>query len=176
MSRSIKKNISWVGRKDGDLQAFHGLHYPTNEGFSYNSYLVREEKVALIDTVWAPYAQEFVENLEREIELQRIDFIIACHAEIDSSGALPALMERIPDTPIYCTASGVDSLVRPTLLEVEGIPSSDEDFVFGVPNRRVNDDPGDVLSADRSSHFKVLTCPIHVDGAILKSPPSVVPD
>lgn len=110
MTRLIKKNITWVGRKDGDLQAFHGLQFPTNEGFSYNSYLVREEKIALIDTVWAPYAQEFVANLEREIELQKIDFIIACHAEIDSSGALPALMERIPDTPIYCTAHGVDSL------------------------------------------------------------------
>lgn len=110
MTLSIKKNLIWVGQKDGDLQHFHGLDYPTNEGFSHNSYLIKEQKTALIDTVWSPYSQEFVANLKRHIELDKIDYIIANHAEIDRSGALPALMEQIPDTPIVCTANGVESL------------------------------------------------------------------
>ncbi len=54
--------------------------------------------------------KEFVENLSREINLKDIDFIVANHAEIDHSGALPELMRRIPDTPIYCTANGIKSL------------------------------------------------------------------
>ncbi|HZK01666.1 MAG TPA: flavodoxin domain-containing protein, partial [Anaerovoracaceae bacterium] len=64
----------------------------------------------LVDTVWAPFAQEFVDNLSKEIDLKSIDFIIANHGEVDHSGALPLLMEQIPDTPIYCTANAVKSL------------------------------------------------------------------
>ena len=54
--------------------------------------------------------EEFVENLAKEIELDSIDYIVANHGEVDHSGALPALMKRIPNTPIYCTANGVKSL------------------------------------------------------------------
>lgn len=57
-----------------------------------------------------PLAEEFVANLEKEIDLESIDYIIANHAEVDHSGALPDLMQRIPDVPIYCTANGVKSL------------------------------------------------------------------
>jgi len=64
----------------------------------------------LIDTVWAPFAEEFVDNLAKEIDLNKIDFIIANHGEVDHSGALPALMKLIPDKPIYCTANAVKSL------------------------------------------------------------------
>jgi flavorubredoxin len=64
----------------------------------------------LIETVWAPFAREFVENLQKEIDLAQIDYIIANHGEVDHSGALPELMRMIPDTPIYCTANAVKSL------------------------------------------------------------------
>jgi len=110
MAFQVKNNIHWVGKQDWELREFHGSEYSTHRGSSYNSYLIKEEKVALIDTVWLPFAQEFVDNLEKEIPLEQIDFIIANHAEIDHSGALPALMAKIPDTPIYCTENGVKSL------------------------------------------------------------------
>ena len=51
-----------------------------------------------------------MENLAQEIDLDKIDYIVANHGEIDHSGALPALMKHIPDTPIYCTANAVKSL------------------------------------------------------------------
>lgn len=110
MKAKIKGNIYWVGKIDWELRKFHGNEYSTHRGSSYNSYLVREEKVALIDTVWSPFAEEYVANLTNEIDPARIDFVVANHAESDHSGALPALMKRIPDTPIYCTANGVKSL------------------------------------------------------------------
>lgn len=106
----VKNNIKWVGKIDWELRKFHGDEYSTHKGSSYNSYLIKEEKVALIDTVWGPFAKEFVENLEKEIDLDKIDYVIANHAENDHSGALPLLMERIPDVPIYCTKNGVKSL------------------------------------------------------------------
>ncbi len=107
---NIKNNIFWVGKIDWMLKKFHGNELSTHKGSTYNSYLIKEEKIALIDTVWQPFAQEFINNLSKEINLKKIDFIIANHAEIDHSGALPKIMEKIPDTPIYCTSNGVKSL------------------------------------------------------------------
>jgi len=110
MKVTIKNNVTWVGKIDWQLRQFHGNEYSTHHGSSYNSYLIKEEKNVLIDTVWLPYGEEFVENLIKEIDINKIDYIIANHAEIDHSGGLPALMRYIPDTPIYCTANGAKSL------------------------------------------------------------------
>ncbi len=110
MSITVKNNIKWVGKIDWELRKFHGDEYSTHNGSSYNSYLVKEEKVALIETVWSPFAKEFVENLTKEIDLNQIDYVIANHAENDHSGALPLLTQQIPDVPIYCTKNGVKSL------------------------------------------------------------------
>ena len=106
----VKNNVSWVGKIDWELKKFHGDEYSTHRGSTYNSYLIREEKTVLIDTVWVPFAKEFVGNLSRLLDLSKIDYVIANHAESDHSGALPELMARIPETPIYCTANGVKSL------------------------------------------------------------------
>ncbi len=110
MNIPVKGNVCWVGKIDWELRKFHGNEYSTNQGSSYNSYLVREEKIALIDTVWRPYDKEFVENLEKEIPLEKIDFIVANHGEVDHSGALSELIRHIPDVPVYCTENAVKSL------------------------------------------------------------------
>ncbi|GAH38810.1 unnamed protein product, partial [marine sediment metagenome] len=86
-----------MGKIDWELRKFHGDEYSTHRGSTYNSYLIREEKNVLIDTVWMPFSKEFVKNLSNEIDLEKIDYVIANHAEIDHSGSLPELMERIPD-------------------------------------------------------------------------------
>jgi anaerobic nitric oxide reductase flavorubredoxin len=110
MKIQVKSNVSWVGKIDWELRKFHGDEYSTHRGSTYNSYLIEEEKVALIDTAWLPFAKEYVENLRKIIDLKKIDYVIANHAEIDHSGALPELMSHIPNTPIYCTANGIKSL------------------------------------------------------------------
>jgi len=110
MSMKINDHVTWVGKIDWELKKFHGEEYSTHRGSSYNSYLVRDKKTVLIDTVWMPFAKEFVQNLKKEIDLNEIDYIIANHAEVDHSGALPELMKEIPDTPIYCTKNGIKSL------------------------------------------------------------------
>ena len=110
MSFKIKNNVYWVGKIDWELQKFHGEEYSTHKGSTYNSYLVRDTRTALIDTVWSPFREEFVDQLSQEITLSDIDFIVANHAEPDHSGALPELMKAIPDKPIYCTANAIKSL------------------------------------------------------------------
>jgi len=110
MLREIKKNVYWVGKVDWEIRKFHGDEYSTHRGTSYNSYLVRDRKTALIDTVWSPFGSEFVRTMEKEVGLDKIDYVIANHAEPDHSGALAELLSRIPGTPIYCTANGAKSL------------------------------------------------------------------
>jgi len=111
MKKQVKGNVYWIGKMDWELETFHGADYTINHGSSQNAYLILEEKTILVDTVWKPHSTEFIENLEREIDLHTIDFIIANHGEIDHSGSLPALMAKIPNTPIYCTANAIKSLV-----------------------------------------------------------------
>lgn len=111
MIRNIKNNVDWVGKIDWELREFHGSDYSVNRGSSQNAYLIREEKTVLVDTVWLPHAMEFVDNLKQNIDLNSIDAIVINHGEVDHSGALPLLMKEIPNTPIYCTANAVKSLV-----------------------------------------------------------------
>ncbi|MBP2665546.1 MAG: beta-lactamase domain protein [Firmicutes bacterium] len=110
MAFTIKPGVTWVGKIDWELRKFHGEEYSTHRGSSYNFYLIQDEKTVLVDTVWLPFAKEFVHNLEQTVALASIDAIIMNHGEVDHSGSLPELMRHIPDTPIYCTANAVKSL------------------------------------------------------------------
>jgi len=107
MSFKINDTVTWVGKIDWELKTFHGDEYSTHKGSSYNSYLIKDEKTVLIDTVWEPFTNEFVANLKKEVDIQKIDYIVMNHSEVDHSGALVELMKEIPNTPIYCTKAGV---------------------------------------------------------------------
>ncbi|MBF1187787.1 MAG: anaerobic nitric oxide reductase flavorubredoxin [[Eubacterium] sulci] len=111
MSKRVTDKVTWVGKIDWELKKFHGDELSTMEGSSYNSYLIRDKKTVLIDTVWGPYDTEFVNRLKEEIDIKEIDYIVMNHNESDHSGTLPALMREIPDTPIYCTKKG-ESILR----------------------------------------------------------------
>jgi anaerobic nitric oxide reductase flavorubredoxin len=106
----IMDSVHWVGKVDWELRKFHGEEYSTMRGSTYNSFLVKDQKNALIDTVWAPFDKEYVQSLAATIDISSINYIIANHAEIDHSGSLPELMKLIPGTPIYCTKNGINSL------------------------------------------------------------------
>lgn len=110
MNIHVKNNIFWVGKRDWEVEHFHGKEFKMQRGTSYNSYLIREEKNVLIDTVDFRFRSDFVKNLSEEIDVKNIDAIVINHAEEDHAGALAELMALIPGTPIYCTANGVDSI------------------------------------------------------------------
>ncbi|TYO95359.1 anaerobic nitric oxide reductase flavorubredoxin [Desulfallas thermosapovorans] len=102
----IRDKIYWVGVKDWELKKFHGEEYSTHRGSTYNSYLIKDKKIALVDTVWTPFHEGFVEQLDKEVGLANIDLIVVNHTEQDHAGSLLYLMEKIPETPIYCTKNG----------------------------------------------------------------------
>ncbi len=111
MAFKVNDNVTWVGKIDWELRKFHGEELSVHKGSTYNSYLVRGgNKTALIDTIWRPFAREFITELKKVIDLSEIDYIVANHAESDHSGSLPELLREIPDTPVYCTNAGVKSL------------------------------------------------------------------
>ncbi|HEX9902308.1 MAG TPA: anaerobic nitric oxide reductase flavorubredoxin [Acidobacteriota bacterium] len=110
MMHLIKNNIFWVGQIDWELRKFHGNEYSTHRGSSYNSYLIRDKKTVLVDTVWRPFARDWADRLAAAIDLKSISAVVANHGEIDHSGGLEELLRRIPGTPVYCTANAVKSL------------------------------------------------------------------
>ena len=110
MTVKVTEHVHWIGKIDWELRKFHGEDYSTHRGSTYNAYLITDEKTAIIDTVWTPYAKEFVETLKKELNGKPLDYIIANHGEVDHSGALPDVMKAFPGTPIYCTANAVHSL------------------------------------------------------------------
>lgn len=108
----IKDKIYWIGYKDWELKRFHGDEYSTHRGSSYNSYLIQDQKLALVDTVWTPYHEGFVEELDAKFGLDKVDLIVINHCEVDHAGSLLYLMEKIPNTPIYCTKKGAEMMKK----------------------------------------------------------------
>ncbi|MDR1062088.1 MAG: MBL fold metallo-hydrolase [Clostridiales bacterium] len=107
----IAKNIYWNGIKHWTLRNFHGRELSTHRASTYNAYIVRDEKTALIDTVWDPFADEFAASLEAGVGAKNIDLIVINHNEPDHGGSLGRVMELVPEgTPIYCSKNGAESI------------------------------------------------------------------
>jgi len=106
----LKKGIYWVGAIDWNIRLFHG--YDTPEGTTYNAYLIVDDKVALIDTVKAPFFEEMVQRVEEIIPFNKIDYHISNHVEMDHSGSLPRTMELAPQATIVTSDRGKKGLTR----------------------------------------------------------------
>ncbi|MEA3349664.1 MAG: FprA family A-type flavoprotein [Chloroflexota bacterium] len=101
-ARKIKDDIYWVGAVDWDRRIFDDL-IPLPDGTSYNAYLVQgSEKTALIDTVDPEMAYILLSRL-KQLGVERIDYVIANHAEQDHSGTLPQILAQHPGAQVVCT-------------------------------------------------------------------------
>jgi len=96
----LKENVYWVGVKNPELRVFD-IIMKTDRGTTYNSYLIDDEKVAVIDTVKTGYFKEYYENLREIIGDRKVDYIIVNHTELDHSGSLVELLEKYPDAVVY---------------------------------------------------------------------------
>ena len=108
----ILPDIYSVGVVDWNVRNFHGHTYTTQRGTTYNAYLVIDEKITLIDTVYGPFAQELIDNIKAVIPPEKIDYVIANHVESDHSGALPAVMALCPKAKIFGTAKCQEGLYK----------------------------------------------------------------
>jgi len=87
----LAEGVYWVGAIDWNIRNFHG--YSTHVGTTYNAYLVVDEKVALIDTVKAPFYRELKARVEQLVPFADIDYVVSNHVEMDHSGSLPMVMQ-----------------------------------------------------------------------------------
>lgn len=112
MSNSVEilPGVHWVGAKHRELEVFDDL-FPTHNGTTYNSYLIQgRKKVALIDTVKAPFTKDFFAKIEEHIGLANIDLVVVNHTEPDHSGAVAALLDKNPKIEVYSTKAGENFL------------------------------------------------------------------
>lgn len=107
----VAEGIYCLAAVDWNLRDFHG--YATHEGTTYNAYLIMDEKVTLIDTVKAEFAEELLEGISQVVDPGRIDYVISNHTEMDHSGGLPRVMQRVGALkPVYCSKMGQKNLSR----------------------------------------------------------------
>lgn len=98
----IAKNIKYIGVDDTDIDLFEG-QYDVPEGVSYNSYLIDDEKIAVMDTVDARKTEEWVKNLEEALAGRTPDYLIIHHMEPDHASNIRMLMEKYPSCVGVCT-------------------------------------------------------------------------
>ena len=106
----IKKDVYWVGAVDWDLRNFHG--YLTQRGSTYNSYLIIDEKVTLVDTVKEHLFDEMLERISQVIDPAKIDYIISNHVEMDHSGGLPQIIKIAKNAKIITSPNGKKGLQK----------------------------------------------------------------
>ncbi|MFA7464514.1 MAG: MBL fold metallo-hydrolase, partial [Syntrophales bacterium] len=106
----IAKGVYWVGVVDWGLRHFHGHELSTHRGSTYNAYLIIDEKIVLVDTVWNPFQDQLLRNISAVIDPSKIDLVVANHSESDHSGSLPAVMRRIPNATVVVSKRGEESV------------------------------------------------------------------
>jgi flavorubredoxin len=106
----IKPNVYWVGGIDWNLRNFHG--YITPRGSTYNSYLIIDEKITLIDTVKHYLFDEMKTRIASIIDPTNIDVIVSNHVEMDHSGSLPKMLDIIPDATLVTSTRGERGLKK----------------------------------------------------------------
>jgi len=121
----VSKHVYWVGAIDWALRDFHG--YSTARGTSYNAYLVVADKIALIDTVRAPFRDEMIARIRSVVDPERIDVIVSNHAEMDHSACLPHMVELARPERVLASAKGVDALRQHLRLDgdIEAVKDGD---------------------------------------------------
>ena len=107
--KQISNRIFYVGVNDDDKVLFEGL-WPLPVGVSYNSYIVADEKVALIDTVESGFEDEFLANIEEAVGDRQIDYLVVNHMEPDHSSLIAMMLEKYPDLKIVANAKTVPML------------------------------------------------------------------
>lgn len=100
----IKKDIYWTGVKDWNLVEFHG--YSTPHGSTYNSYLIMDEKIALVDGAKHYLSHEQIARVQSITDFSKITYLVVNHVEMDHSGNIPEIMKLAPQAKIVTNSAG----------------------------------------------------------------------
>ena len=101
--RKIAEDLFYIGCSDRRLQLFESA-YPVPEGISYNSYLLKDDKTVLFDTVDKVCSCQFFENLTSALDGRNLDYLVVQHMEPDHAALIQEVVRRYPSVKIVCTA------------------------------------------------------------------------
>lgn len=125
----LKGNVHWVGVKDPELRIFD-IIMETKKGTTYNSYVIDDEKIAVVDTVKTGFYDEFKGKLISVIGDRKVDYVIVQHTELDHSGSLIKLLEDYPEAKVVGSRAAITYLKNILNREFEAIEAK-EDLCLG---------------------------------------------
>jgi len=124
----LKDNIYSVGSLNPAMRVFD-IIMETEYGTSYNAFMIKGEKTALIDTVHSNFFKSYIENLKCFTNIEDIDYIVMNHTEPDHSGSVEMLLEMNPNITIVASMSGIKNLKTITNREFKSIIAKDGDIL-----------------------------------------------
>ncbi len=107
-AKEIKPDIYWVGVKDWNLREFHG--YATPHGSTYNSYLIMDDKITLVDGVKHYMCREHLARIQSIVDFSKLAYVVVNHVEMDHSGNIPDIMKLAPQAKIITNTAGKQAL------------------------------------------------------------------
>ena len=116
---NVTKDIRYIGVNDHEIDLFEGM-YVVPEGMAYNSYVILDEKVAVMDTADRHFVQEWLGNLEAALEGKKPDYLIVQHMEPDHSSGIAAFMDAYPEAKVVATAKAFTMMKNFTSTDYSG--------------------------------------------------------
>ncbi len=119
--KQLKDNIFYIGSINPNLRVFD-IIMKTDYGTSYNAYLIKGEKVALVETVHDKFGKKYLDEVSELTDVSKIDYVIFNHTEPDHSGSLVKLLELNPDIKVVGTTAAIKNLGAITNTAFESMP------------------------------------------------------
>ena len=105
----ISDSILYVGVDDPTIDLFEG-QYKVPHGVTYNSYIILDEKIAVMDSVDGRKTEEWLQNVENALNGKTPDYLVIAHLEPDHSGSIQAIAEKYPEMKLVMTAKALSML------------------------------------------------------------------
>jgi anaerobic nitric oxide reductase flavorubredoxin len=110
MPVEVAPNVYWVGAVDWNVRNFHGYTYQTHRGTSFNSYLIVDDHITLVDTVMQGFGEQMFRRIAEVVDPSRIEYVIANHGEPDHSGCIAEVMRRAPNATLFHSKRGSQTI------------------------------------------------------------------
>lgn len=107
--RQVAPGVFYIGADDTDLDLFEG-QYIVPEGISYNSYVIDDEKIALMDTIDSRKTDEWIGKLNEVLDGRKPDYLVVQHMEPDHSSNIKYILDRFPECTVVCTAKAASMI------------------------------------------------------------------
>ncbi len=114
----VTEDIVYVGVNDHEVDLFEG-QYLVPGGMAYNSYVIRDEHTAVMDTVDARFGQQWLDNIEKALQGQKPEYLVIQHMEPDHSANIPLFLEKYPDAKVVATAQAFKMMGQFFSLELQ---------------------------------------------------------